>query len=259
MKRKKIIIISIIAIALIIVSIILITVLTNKNNEKNPESKINIEELENNFNTIFTNTIYPETEENKEKVYLRYNIETTETGKYKIDTNFPMIKIESEVVDEINNDIFASFIRPIAQILDQEDAYKIYNADYVSYVNNNILSVVVKCTLKEGSNPQRAIIRAYNYDMENDRMLELQDILNIKNLNQEEVQNNIFDKINNEIQKVSAIEDGGYNVYKRDINSAIYKLQNTKEYFLGENNVLYILYPYGNSSYTSEIDLVIFE
>jgi len=260
MKKKKIIIIiSIIVLLLVISSIILTVVLGNKKKQNNQEAKINIQELENNFNTIFTNTIYPETEENKEKVYLKYNIETSETGKYKINTKLPIIEIESEVVEEINNDIFISFVKPIGQILDKDGAYTIYNADYASFLNDNILSIIIKCTLKEGSNPQRVIIRTYNYDMENDQNLEIKDIIRIKNLNQEEIENKIFEKINNEIQKINAIKDSGYNVYKRDINSEIYKLENIKEFFLGENNLLYIVYPYGNREYTSEVDLVICE
>ena len=258
-KKRTIIIVSTIVLILVISYTILTIFLIKHNEEEKTESKINIEELENNFNTIFTNTIYPETEENKQKVYLRYNIETSESGKYKIDTNIPMVEIESKIVDEINNDIFTSFVKPISQILDQEGAYTIYNADFVSYINNNILSVIVKCTLKEGINPQKVIIRTYNYDMENDKILTLQEIFNKKNLNQEEVQNKIFNKINDEIQKVIAIEDSGYNVYKRDINSEIYKIENVKEYFLGKDNVLYIVYAYGNSDYTSEVDLIIFE
>lgn len=260
MKNKKTIItISIIVLVLVVTSIILTVVLRHRKKEDTQGTKINLEELENNFNTMFTNTTYPETDENKQKVYSKYNIETAETGKYKINTNIPIIEIESEVVEEINNDIFTSFVNPIVQILDKDGAYILYNADYVSYLNNNVLSVVIKCTLKEGTNPQRVIIKTYNYDMENDKILDLKDILNLKNLNQEEVQNKIFNKINNEIQKISAIKDSGYNIYKRNIDNKIYKLENTNEFFLGENNVLYIVYSYGNSDYTSEIDLVIYE
>ncbi len=258
-KKRTIIIVSIIVLVLLVSTIILTIFLIRKNKEDEYEDKINIEELENKFNTIFTNTVYPENEENKEKVYKQYNIKTTETGKYKINTNIPNIKIDTEVVQGINNDIFESFIKPTIQILEQEESYTIYNVDYASYINNNIISIIIKCTLKEGSNPQRAIIRTYNYDMENDKILALQEIISMKNLSQDEVQNKVLDKINKEIQKVSAIETSGYNVYKRDINNTIYQLENSNEFFLGENNILYIVYAYGNSSYTSEVDLVICE
>ena len=119
------------------------------------------------------------------------------------------------------------------------------------YTQENI-NIILHCR-------NRAKYESMYGDMENDKILTLQEIFNKKNLNQEEVQNKIFNKINDEIQKVIAIEDSGYNVYKRDINSEIYKIENVKEYFLGKDNVLYIVYAYGNSDYTSEVDLIIFE
>ena len=48
-------------------------------------------------------------------------------------------------------------------------------------------------------------------------------------------------------------------MYKRDYTSDIYKLENTKQYFLGINGILYLIYAYGNNDYTSEFDMVIFK
>ena len=257
-KKKIIIIVSIIALILLIASIVTIFLIKN-NKQKENESRINIEELENNFNTIFTNTIYPETEENKEKVYLAYDIETQETGKFSINTNIPNINIDTQVVKNINNDIFNSFTKNIIAVMEQTGSYTIYNIDYASYINNNILSLIIKCTLKEGANPQRVIIKTYNYDMNEDKLLTLKDIINLKGLDENETQNKILEKIQKEIDKVSTITNSGYNIYKRDINNSVYKIQNTSNFFLGNENILYIVYSYGNNSYTSEIDLVICE
>ena len=41
------------------------------------------------------------------------------------------------------------------------------------------------------------------------------------------------------------------------VNNCFKQLENTKVYFLGEGKALYVLYPYGNSNYTTELDLVI--
>ncbi len=46
--------------------------------------------------------------------------------------------------------------------------------------------------------------------------------------------------------------------YIRDTSSDIYKLENTTNFILGENNYLYVIYPYGNSNYTDEMDVVVF-
>ena len=48
----------------------------------------------------------------------------------------------------------------------------------------------------------------------------------------------------------------GYNVFSRDINSDIYRLDNVKEYFIYNGNI-YIIFAYGNDKMTSEMDLVI--
>lgn len=49
----------------------------------------------------------------------------------------------------------------------------------------------------------------------------------------------------------------GYKVYLRDSNSDIYKLDNITEYFIGEDNVIYVIFAYGNQNNTSEMDIVI--
>lgn len=52
----------------------------------------------------------------------------------------------------------------------------------------------------------------------------------------------------------------GYsNIYTRDLNNDMYKIANSKTFFLGENGKLYIIYAYGNQNFTSEMDIVLFE
>ena len=65
--------------------------------------------------------------------------------------------------------------------------------------------------------------------------------------------NDIFCDNKNENEK----NEKSYNKYIRDINDSMYKVENTKVFFLGEGKALYIVYPYGNSNYTTELDLVI--
>ena len=43
----------------------------------------------------------------------------------------------------------------------------------------------------------------------------------------------------------------------RDSNSDEYKIENAKNYYLGDNGYLFLVYPYGNKELTSEMDLVI--
>lgn len=58
--------------------------------------------------------------------------------------------------------------------------------------------------------------------------------------------------------KLGNLRNLGYNVYIRDLSSNIYEPSNTTNFILGENNYLYIIYPYGNSNFTDAMDVVVF-
>ena len=48
----------------------------------------------------------------------------------------------------------------------------------------------------------------------------------------------------------------GYEVYKRDIKSNLYKVANSNNFMMGPNGSIYIIYAYGNNSFTTENDIV---
>ena len=114
------------------------------------------------------------------------------------------------------------------------------------------------CKYKNGTNPQRRIVQTYNYDIENDKLLDIEEIIAYKNLNKDDIQNKVQQEINKVNSQMKSITQQGYNVYIRDENSEIYKIDNTPNFFLGKNNYLYLVYAYGNNNHTSEMDLVIF-
>ena len=62
----------------------------------------------------------------------------------------------------------------------------------------------------------------------------------------------ISDKDANKIQLT------GYETYSRDINSDIYNIENIETFFMGEDGSLYVLFPYGNNKFTTEMDIVKF-
>ena len=45
-------------------------------------------------------------------------------------------------------------------------------------------------------------------------------------------------------------------VYKRDLNNAMYLIDNVDNFFVGKDGKIYIIYAYGNSNFTSEIDII---
>ena len=58
--------------------------------------------------------------------------------------------------------------------------------------------------------------------------------------------------------KVEELKKLGYTIYDRDYRSALYKMQNTSCFFLGDDGYLYLVYAYGNQNFTSEMDLIAF-
>ena len=169
-----------------------------------------------------------------------------------------MIKIQTETTKKINSEITNIFVKKILSIIQTKDIpYTIYNVQFFTAINDNILTLAIKCNLKEGKNAQREIIKTYNYDLENDRLLTLSDIINKKLLDYEKVQKQIKEEIEKAINKAETIKTEGYNVYQRTINDQMYNIENTTEFMLDQNNNLYIIYPYGNMNITSEMDVIV--
>lgn len=219
--------------------------------------------LETEFDQIFTNSL-TNTEnqgDNKKKdnsrdlVYIDLEKKETKLNSYDLEVHIPKINIDSPVVDEYNQDI-QSFIDKTNEVLESENQNIIYTVDYVANVQDGILSLMIKSNLKEGSNAQRVIVETYNYDLRNNKEISLEEVLAIEYLDKNDVQNRIDTKIAQEQRQVEDLKELGYNIYNRDTSSEQYKVENSKYFYL-TNNVLYIIYPYGNENYTSEMDLVI--
>ena len=80
--------------------------------------------------------------------------------------------------------------------------------------------------------------------------------MKIKSINVEETQNQIKNEIAVEQKKVEDLKKLGYNIYSRNSNSDMYNIKNSKQFYLSEN-AIYIIYPYGNDTFTSEMDMII--
>ena len=230
---------------------------------KKQENEIDYEELENSFKDIFTNSINKQANANssynyEEILYCAYDIKEEKSGNYNINAKLPLFKLEGDIISNVNKEIFDTFGRKIIDIINNSSAYTTYNLDYVAYVNESIISLVIKCNYKDGTNPQRTIIQTYNYDIEQNKLLNLQDILDYKKLSKEEVQNKVYNKFKDINKQMQNISEQGYNVYIRNEEDNMFEIDNTSNYFLGKDNSLYLVYAYGNNNFTSEIDLVIF-
>lgn len=228
------------------------------------KSEDEILELESDFLKLFNSTLdnkegdynNKKTETDKDLVYTIFEKKETKVNSYDLEVHIPEINIKSEVVDKYNKEIKEIFTDFVDKILKSENRNIIYTVDYTANIQNGILSVMIHSNFKEGTKPQKVIVKTYNYDLRNNKELELQEVFKFEQLNENKIQDMINTKIEMEQKKVKDLEGLGYNIYNRDIKSDMYKIENTEEFYMTEN-VIYIIYPYGNNAETSEMDLVI--
>lgn len=223
-----------------------------------------ISELEADFLKLFNNTLdikdsgnyNKKVEADKELIYTAFEKKETKANSYDLEVHIPKINIQSEEVDGYNKEIEETFINFVDKIVQSENRNIIYTVDFAANVQNGILSVMIHSNFKEGTKAQKVIIKTYNYDLRNNKGLKLQEVLKFEQLNEQNIQEKINSKIESEQKKVKDLEELGYNIYNRDANSEMYKIENNEEYYLTQD-VIYIIYPYGNNAETSEMDLVI--
>ena len=275
-KQLKILYITIIAIciiAIVVAFIIQVTkedTQTSQNNNSGTElpqltdDKISVYKQQ--FNNIFENKVnylknnaykINKIDESKEIVYLGYKNNESKLNDYELDVNIPFINISNEAIDEFNMQIKEIFEGKAKSVLNTRNNNVIYTVDYSVYVSNNILSVVVRSTLKEGANPQRDIVQTYNYDLKNQKKCTIDDMLQLKGITKKEAGQKIKDEIKTVQDRVTELSKLGYTVYTRDYTSDIYNINNVTEYFMGKDNTLYIIYAYVNWNHTSEMDIVL--
>ena len=222
--------------------------------------------LVDNFDDVFQNSFKnTNTSEEAEKIdadkdYIYTNYEKTEvnSGNYEIDVKIPVININSEEIKSYNEAIKQVFQDKAESILNGGSNRSVYSVDYEAFLNNNILSIVIRSTLKEGSNPQRVIIQTYCYNIKEMKKVEFSDIMTLKNLYTNTVQEKIRKQIQGKQEEAKALQQLGYSVYIRDLRSDRYDVENISNFFIDENNNVYVIYAYGNSSNTDVTDIVIF-
>ena len=226
------------------------------------EEKYN--DLINNFNTLFTNDISNLQGEdiNVNKIKNDFDFVATrltykeQKDTYTLDVHIPTININNEIIKKYNEQIYKTYTNKVKEIKTSQG--DIYNVRYKSYIQDNILSLVIYSELIEKSNNQKIMIETYNYDLIQNKRISLEELLNCKSIKISEANS----KIKNEIQEIqdknNSLIELGYNIYKRDLASDRYKVSNVEQFFLGEDGNIYVVFAYGNYDQTSEMDVVIF-
>lgn len=269
MNKKLIITIISIACTVAIIIAIILSVALRKNNDTpnnngTSEEKTQ-EELKKEFNNLFNNSVefndydtsnISKIVTDKPIVYTTYELEESEEDKYEVDMHIPVINIKNEAGDTFNAATQKIFANKAMDILGNSKAYTIYSITYTGYINGDILSVIIKSTLKEGTSAQRVIVQTYNYNLKTEKEVTLEEVLEQSQIATSEVSNKINTEIIKSIKEANKIQISGYQTYTRDLNDDIYQIQNISTFFIGQDGKIRIIFAYGNKNFTSEMDII---
>ncbi len=228
------------------------------------QEEIEYQSLISNFDDIFQNQLenystdltVNKIDEEQDLVYTYYTLTENKKGSYDLDLNIPYINIDSEIISAYNEEIKQTYEEKAENTLQSQNENIIYSLEYEATIENDILSLIIKASLKEGSNAQRLIIQTFNYDLKNDKEVTLEEMISIKELNADDVQDKINEEISYEQQRVEDLKSLGYSIFERNSEDDMYLIENSQEFFVKDGNI-YIIYAYGNENITSEMDLVI--
>lgn len=277
MKNKKILFICIGVVVFVIILLFIYSIIykyqSSKNNidqgtivQKN-EDETEKQEIsqEKNFEDLFTNNLdnkdyvsdkVTKLVGNQPYVYTALKHKEELESKYSININIPLVNINSEVAKAFNNQTQEIFVNKANDIMENGKSNCVYNVEYTAYINDDILSVVIRSTLKENDASQRVIIQTYNLNLKTLEEVTFKDIKTKKNIEDKEIQ----DKIKNEIEKkngeIIALQEAGYEGFDRNLESDFYKLENIDNFFVNKEGKVTIIFAYGNQNYTSEFDIV---
>lgn len=236
----------------------------NTSSEKTAEE---LQLLEANFNALFTNSLKVNSEnvnvtskldEGKDLLYTGYKLQNEDENYFSVNAVIPLLNINTEKAKEINKAIKAEFHDKANTVMRQQEVYTVYNVSYVAYINNDILSVAIKSSLREGNKSEKVSIKTFCYSLSAERQITLKELVELKEQTVESVQSKIDSEIKTAYNNAKIIAAEYGNLYERDLNSDMYKVENAVTYFLTDDGYVYILYPYGNTDYTNEMDMVIF-
>ena len=217
-----------------------------------------------NFENIFQNQLeeyetditIEKIDKEQEIVYTYYTKNENKKNSYDMNLNIPYINIDNEMIARYNEEIKQTYEKKAENILQTENRNTIYSLQYEATIENDILSLIIRTNLKEGSNAQRLIIQTFNYDLKNHKEITLEEMIYQKQLNIDEIQNKIDKDIESEYRRVEDLKSLGYEIFERNPEDEMYQIKNTQEFFIKDGNI-YIIYAYGNEHFTSEMDLVI--
>lgn len=234
------------------------------NTNKGVQEEVDEELLIAGFDELFTNQIeayqssvnIKKIDDSKDIIYPYYQKQEKQENSYDLDICIPFFNIDNEIVKKYNEAIEADFVKKAESVLESKNSNVIYTVQYVATVEEDILSLMIRSNLKDGSSAQRVIIQTYHFDLKNNKEVTLEDLLNRKSIQIADVENKVKQQIETEQKKVEDLKALGYNIFERNAEDEMYQVKNTDQFFIKDGNI-YLIYAYGNEALTSELDLII--
>lgn len=253
------------------------------------ENKVELptqEEVKDEFKDLFTNNFFDSNlsviniaklDDTKDLVYEGITLDETKANLYSMKLHIPVININSEIATGYNDNTQQVFVTKANEIMQSatstdstlangisngitqntaSNEYTIYDISYTAYVNNNILSVAIMASLKQGNSAQRIIVQTYNYDLVSGKEVTINDIISSRGLDTNVVNKRINAVVKKAYDNAKSLSETGYDIYQRDLTSDMYNVENVNTFIQGPNGELYIIYAYGNSAFTSEMDVI---
>lgn len=231
------------------------------------QDAVEITKLKNEFNTMFTNNIegtstisnINKKDKNKDLVYISETMTEQDEDLYNISVNIPAININIAEAEKINNQIKDRYLNKVESIIEEAKEYTDYSVTFKAYVNGELLSLIIKETIREGRTVQSAKINTYNYSLSGNRQVSIQDVINSKGYKNEDLQKEIDAEMKELNTKDEELKNQYTEVKLRDLSSSIYKIENTENFIVNQDGYLYLIYAYGNTENTNKMDIIIFE
>ena len=234
MKARKLIYISI---SVICAACIIIGIFTQVKKSFKPRNVINTEniiqteektntlktaeDIKKEFNDIFDNKFHIDNydsssinkiDSTKEIVYTFFELQETKEN-YDINIALPMINIADNVASDFNTNTQNVFANKANEIFENAKENTVYTIEYTGYINGDIMSVIIKSTLKEASNAQRTIVQTYNYNLKTGKEATIEDAIDQRGTTKDDVSKKINNQINQAIKEANDIQVSGYEVF----------------------------------------------
>ena len=234
------------------------------NTNKDIQKKVDEELLITGFDDLFTNQIdtykssvnIKKIDDTKDIIYSYYEKQEKQDNNYDIDICIPFFNIENDTLKKYNESIQNDFVKKAENVLQSQNKNTIYTVQYIATVEDDILSLMIRSNLKDGFSAQRVIIQTYHFDLKENKVVTLEEVLNKKSIQVAKVEEKVKQQVDEEQKKVEDLKALGYNIFERDLNNDMYLVKNTEQFFM-KNGIIYLIYAYGNEALTSEMDLII--